>query len=245
MADVEAQQAVIKGTPLTEVSSELRLGFVRKVYSILAFQLMVTTAVAVPMHMMPKTWLISNSWLLLASLGGVLVSMIALCCCPKVGRTFPLNYFMLLIFTGAESVLIGFVSAQYTAGTVGMCAGVTAAIFLAMTVYAWTTKSDFTGYGPYLMGFLFALIGLSLGISIMSLFGFDVQMLRVLYAAAGVLLFTMYIVYDTQLMLGDHGGHKHQFDIDDYIFAALSLYVDVVNLFMALLSLLGGSQRQS
>jgi len=56
---------------------------------------------------------------------------------------------------------------------------------------------------------------------------------------SGVLLFTFYIVFDTQLLIGEYGGHKVQFGIDDYVFAALNLYLDIINLFLHILSLFG------
>ena len=53
----------------------------------------------------------------------------------------------------------------------------------------------------------------------------------------GCLLFSCYIVYDTQLIVG--GQHKkHQFGVDDYVFAALNIYLDIINLFVYLLRLL-------
>lgn len=47
----------------------------------------------------------------------------------------------------------------------------------------------------------------------------------------------MYIVYDTQLIVG--GAHKkHEFGVDDYVFAALNLYLDIINLFIFILSII-------
>ena len=43
-----------------------------------------------------------------------------------------------------------------------------------------------------------------------------------LYAGAGCLIFSCYLVYDTQLIVG--GEHKkYQFGLDDYVFAALNI----------------------
>jgi FtsH-binding integral membrane protein len=48
----------------------------------------------------------------------------------------------------------------------------------------------------------------------------------------------MYLVYDTQLIAG--GSHrKHQFNIDDYAMAAICLCIDIIQLFLYLLSLMG------
>ena len=56
------------------------------------------------------------------------------------------------------------------------------------------------------------------------------------------MLFSFYIVYDTQLIVG--GKHrKIMFHIDDYVLAAVSLYLDVINLFLMILRLLNGERE--
>ena len=57
------------------------------------------------------------------------------------------------------------------------------------------------------------------------------------YGSLGALVFSLYIVYDTQLMMG--GKHKYALSPEEYIFAALNLYLDIVNLFIYLLAIVG------
>jgi protein lifeguard len=60
----------------------------------------------------------------------------------------------------------------------------------------------------------------------------------IIFSAGILLLFSVYIVYDTQLIVG--GEHrKLSFSIDDYAFAALMLYVDIIQLFLSILELFG------
>jgi len=61
------------------------------------------------------------------------------------------------------------------------------------------------------------------------------------YSAAGAALFGMYLVMDTQLMLG--GKHKYSLSPEDYVFAALNLYLDIVNLFLYILSMLNNNRN--
>ncbi len=49
-------------------------------------------------------------------------------------------------------------------------------------------------------------------------------------------LLLQYLAYDTQMIMG---GRKYEMSPEDYIYGAMQLYVDVVNLFMILLSLFG------
>ena len=58
--------------------------------------------------------------------------------------------------------------------------------------------------------------------------------------AAGAFVFSLYLVYDTQMMMG--GNHKYALDPEEYIFAALNIYLDVINLFMYILMIVGGSR---
>ncbi len=66
---------------------------------------------------------------------------------------------------------------------------------------------------------------------------------RAIYACLGVMLFSMYLVYDTQLIAGFRGNgmeNKHKLGADDYVLGALILYLDIINIFIYLLELFGG-----
>jgi modulator of FtsH protease len=103
--------------------------------------------------------------------------------------------------------------------------GATGVIFVALSGYVLTTKKDFSFMG----GFLFiALLGgllLSLGGMI-----FQIPMMQIAMSALFVLIFSSYILYDTSRIL--HGGETN------YIMATISLYLDILNLFLNLLQLL-------
>merc|ERR1719452_275501 len=64
--------------------------------------------------------------------------------------------------------------------------------------------------------------------------------LNLVYAGIGTIIFSLYIVYDTQLMVG--GSHKYSLSPEEYVFASLNLYLDIVNLFMYILSIIGNSR---
>mmetsp|Transcript_24257 Transcript_24257/g.53898 ORF Transcript_24257/g.53898 Transcript_24257/m.53898 type:complete len:240 (+) Transcript_24257:75-794(+) len=223
---------------IKNASDAVRVGFVRKVYSILTAQLLLTVAIAAPISQ-AETFVAKNSWLLYLALAMTLMTMCAMACCRDLVRDFPTNYIVLFVFTAFEGVLIGFISAQYTWQSVVLSAGVTVGIFVCMTVYAWNTKTDFTGLGPYLFAGLMVLMCFGFALSILSFCGVNIDFAIMLYDILGVMLFTFYIVFDTQLILGSWGGHEVQFSIDDYCFAALNLYLDIINLFLHILRLLG------
>jgi FtsH-binding integral membrane protein len=66
------------------------------------------------------------------------------------------------------------------------------------------------------------------------------KIITLVYASFGALLFSIYIVYDTQIMMG--GTHKYSISPEEYIFAALNLYLDIVNLFLYILTIIGASR---
>ena len=143
--------------------------------------------------------------------------------------------------------------------------GVTVVVVLGLTLFAFQTKWDFTGAAPYMMVALLCLLmfGLIGGIWLRRYWTFNI-----IYAILGTLLFSFYLVFDTQLIIGGKhrkyqcvaGGGRggsgggggaagtdarvaRRYGLDDFIFAALSLYLDVVNLFLMILSIVGLSSN--
>ena len=66
------------------------------------------------------------------------------------------------------------------------------------------------------------------------------QILHCVYGALAALLFGMFLVYDTQMVMG---GRKYELSPEEYIYGALQLYLDVVYLFIIILSFFGGSKN--
>ena len=107
----------------------------------------------------------------------------------------------------------------------------TGAAFTGLTSYAFITKKDFSFLGAALTTGLWVLIGASL----LALF-LGSAALNLAIASVGVLLFSGYILYDTSRIL--RSG-----DRSDAVGAALSLFLDVVNLFLSLLRILSAARR--
>lgn len=116
-----------------------------------------------------------------------------------------------------------------------MAVGITAILCLALTLFAVQTKYDFTACG----GFLIAALVCLMIFGIVAIFWRD-HMVRTIYAACGALLACMFLIYDTQIMMG--GTHKYSISPEEYIFAALNLYMDVIRIFLYILQLLGNKK---
>lgn len=156
---------------------------------------------------------------------------IALSCCTAARRTPPCNYICLLLFTLAESFLLGVISTRYETNIIFMALGLTILICVAISLFAFQTSIDFTVCGVFL--FVSLLVLLVFGIVT---FFYPTYMMRVLYSSFAILLFSFYLLYDTQIMM--IGKHSYTLEPDEYVFASLNLYVDIVQLFIHTLKLL-------
>jgi len=245
----DAGQSFEVGGEAREMASfsdkSVRHGFIRKVYGILFAQLALTTVIGGAVMHYGEGWARANPSSVMGVLYLSMFASFALICCfscnPDMLRKTPQNYALLFLFTVFESIMVGFICIQYTQESVLIVTAITAFVVSGLTLFACQTKYDFTGMGPYLFVALLVLMGMGFILWIGSMLGYAgspaFQTLRMVYSGFGAMLFSFYIVYDTQLIVG--GTHKNQFSVDDYCWAAINLYLDIINLFMFLLSLFG------
>lgn len=215
----------------------IRRGFIRKVYLILMAQLLVTTAIIAvfTFHGPTKKFVHGNIAIFYCSMAVMIVCLICMSCCASVRRKAPTNIIFLGVFTLAESFMLGTAAASFRSEEVVMAAGITAIVCFSLTIFALQTKWDFTVLG----GALFV------AVIILFVFGIIVAFIpnkaaQIAYASAGALLFSIYLIYDTQMMMG--GKHKYSISPEEYIFAALNLYLDIINIFIYILSIIGASR---
>eukprot|EP01017_Pseudomicrothorax_dubius_P034002 TRINITY_DN460_c0_g1_i1.p1 TRINITY_DN460_c0_g1~~TRINITY_DN460_c0_g1_i1.p1 ORF type:complete len:284 (+),score=86.94 TRINITY_DN460_c0_g1_i1:125-976(+) len=225
--DIEAQKdPLLPGLSDTE----LRLGFIRKVYSILTIQLTITTLICCLPFFSDDVRLFQrqNPALIIVSCVLVMITGYAITCYKDLARSYPTNYILLLIFTVAEAYGVSFVCSFYEPKVVLIAAALTAAATFALTLYACTTKTDFT----YLGGLLFVCAICLLGLGITAIF-YQTFLMYFLYLILGVILYSIYLIYDTQLIIG--GDHSFQLGLDDYVVGALVIYIDIIILFLRIL----------
>lgn len=213
----------------------IRRGFIRKVYLTLMIQLLVTLGIiCVFLYWEPlNEWTQEHYWFSYCMMGAVLVLILVLSCCDSIRRRVPFNFIALGLFTVAEGLMLGSVSVFYEAEAVMWAVGATALVSLALTVFAMQSKWDFTAASGSLWVFGWTLFSFALLCAILRS-----QYVYIVYACLGTLLFSLYLVFDTQLILG--GKHrKYEVSPEEYVFAALNLYLDIVSLFLLLLQLIG------
>jgi FtsH-binding integral membrane protein len=153
-------------------------------------------------------------------------------------RSFPRNIILTLIFTFIEGIWIApflFMAERGSPGIVGQAGLLTLSTFGVLSLYAVMSKRDFSAWGSFFIVGLWVLIATSL-INI-----FVGSALASLWIAAGtVLVFSGLLVFDTWRIV-----RSGQYGPDDYVPAAVNIYLDLLNLFLAIISLLGGGRRRS
>lgn len=218
-----------------EPELDLRKGFIRKVYGVLFCQLAVTFIFITFGTLVVSQSTLENllSYYALSIIAGIVlfVVTILLCCVKSLARTVPINYILLSIFTLCESYLLMLVAAGTDPHIVFSAAAITVACTLGLTAYAWTTKKDFTLW----VGFMWAIL-FTFAISGILLIFF--RELYIFYCFGGVVIYSIYLIIDTQLILGKF---ENEFSSEDYVIAAMNLYIDIIQLFLYILRILSKS----
>ena len=123
----------------------------------------------------------------------------------------------------------------YTGASIAEVFFITAATFLAMSLYGYTTKTDLSKFGSFLMMGLFGIIIASL----VNLF-FASAAMQFAISIIGVLVFTGLTAWDTQRIKEMYWeGDGDVIAGKKAIMGALALYLDFINLFIMLMQLMG------
>ncbi|MFT7804661.1 protein lifeguard 2-like isoform X1 [Arapaima gigas] len=221
--------------------ANIRRVFIRKVYAILMTQLFITVAiVAVFTFCDPvKMYIQANPGWYWASYAVFFITYLTLSCCTRPRWQFPWNLILLTIFTLSLSYITGMLSSFYNTKSVMICLGITALVCLSVTIFSFQTKIDVTSCQGVLFILLFVLLYCGLFLLIVLPFGY-VPWLHAIYAALGSIVFTMFLAFDTQLLIGNR---RYAMSPEEYIFAALNIYLDIIYIFSFLLQLFGSEQE--
>ncbi|KAG4984543.1 hypothetical protein JHK87_029292 [Glycine soja] len=224
--DIEAGLPHAQGDalyPYMIESPQLRWGFIRKVYAIISLQLLFTAAFAsfFIFFTPARNFARYNQYRIWVFFGAAIFSIILLFVLSKFYKKHPVNLFLLGLYTLCMSVTVGFACSFVDAKIVLEAAFLTGVVTASLTIYTfWAVKrgSDFSFLGP----FLFA--------SIMVFYPLG-PIGRMMIACIGAIVMCGFIVYDTDDLI-------KRYTYDDYIWAAISIYGDVISLFIYLLTIL-------
>lgn len=182
-----------------------------------------------------KMFVAANSWILMVAMISSFALILTLSFSEHCRKSHPLNLVLLFAFTAAEGLLVGAVSAQARTEVVILAFATTAGVSLALCMYAMRTKSDFTAYG----GMLYAMLITLLMASLFSFF-LHTPVTNLVISTVGAMLFSAYLVYDVQMLMG--GEHQHKLSPDEYVMGAIAIYLDIIQIFLYILRILNESR---
>ncbi|XP_077274580.1 protein lifeguard 4-like [Temnothorax americanus] len=210
---------------------KIRMGFLRKVYGLLTIQILMTVALA-SVFVMSSTvklyvkdnlgW--SMSLVFFLTMGILIALMIK-------RRDHPANLILLGAFTLVMAYNVGVMVSMYDTTVVLEALFITLTVLLSLTAYTFQTKRDFSFLG---FGLFIGLWCLLLG-SVMQIF-VQSTALELAMSIGGALLFCLFIVFDTQLIM-------HTLSPEEYILATINIYLDIINLFSHILRVLAISRQ--
>lgn len=196
---------------------------VRNTYMMLSMTLLfsaLTASLSVVLEMGPMTHLLSV-------VGAIALLWFVL---PRTANSTA-GVFVVFAFTGLMGFGLGPVLNNYLelangGRIIAMALGGTGTIFLALSGYVLVSRKNFSFLGGFLFVGLLVLIAASLVGLFLPVSGFHLAI-----SAGVIMLFSGFILYDTSSII--HGGQTN------YLMATVALYLDIYNIFIHLLHLLG------
>jgi FtsH-binding integral membrane protein len=147
---------------------------------------------------------------------------------------FPINIGLVFLFNFVVGVTISpalYFYGRTQPGLIGQAAVLTIGAFGILTMYAFVSRRDFSAWGSFLMVGLWVLIG-----TMVLNFFFQSALAGLWLASVTVLLFSGLLVFDTWRLRNRYGP-------DDYVGASVQIYLDLLNIFMAILRLTGNRRN--
>ncbi|XP_077472078.1 protein lifeguard 1 [Stigmatopora argus] len=219
--------------PLAETSAfddkTVRRAFVRKVFCILTLQLVFTFSVVsiFTFSAVVKKVVQKNIWIYVSSFLIFAVVSIALSCAKSLRRKHPWNIIGLAIVTLSLSYVVGTMASYHDTRAVIITMATTLTISLTIIAFSAQSRYEFSCcYGLLLiMAVDLLMFGIFSGF-------YYLYITQVVYGSLGALLFSMFLMVDCQLMMG---ALNYRVDPEEYVSAALMIYLDVMLIFIYLM----------
>ncbi|KAH8241075.1 hypothetical protein KR026_011591, partial [Drosophila bipectinata] len=197
--------------------------------------LVITTAITAPFVFVKEArrWAWRHRWIMFIGMGIIIFIHFIMCCCKNCFTSSPCKWILFVLYMLAHSIVVAVLATIYAPILILMAFGICAILVLALTLFAIIAPCDFTSCWVFL--FLLGIAMMLIGIVCIFVY---MPILHLIFASLGILLYSLYLVVDIQMIVG--GKHRrHQFEEDEYVLAALSIYHDIIFLFLYILQLLG------
>jgi FtsH-binding integral membrane protein len=211
-------------------TGEERATLVRRTYSLVLISVLVTMVGASFGLSQPQLMDAVNRHPFLAFFCSIAPLLMA----TRKKTDFPINIALVFLFNLVMGVMISpalYFYGKTQPGLSGQAAVLTIGAFGILTLYAFVSRRDFSARGSFLMGGLWVLIG-----TMLLNFLFRNEAASLWLSSVAVLLFSGLLVYDTWRLRNFYGP-------DDYVGAAVQIYLDLLNIFMAILRITGNRRN--
>ena len=210
-----------------------RATLVRRTYGLVFLSVLVTmlgSAFALSQQGLLEA--VANHWIIAS-----LCIFVPLIMAQRAAHDFPRNIILTFIFAFVEGVFIApilYVAEHNSPGAVAQAGMLTFAAFGVLSLYAVMSRRDFSAWGSF---FIIGLVVLIVASLLNAFFGSAAG--AVWISAIGVLIMAGLLVFDTWRIV--RSGIYGQ---DDYVLATVNIYLDLLNMFLFILSLVGGGNRR-
>ncbi|CAD6572672.1 MAG: hypothetical protein TREMPRED_000601 [Tremellales sp. Tagirdzhanova-0007] len=219
------------GVNVIDCDTEIRLAFIRKVYSILFVQLLATSIISFGLSTpVAVAFNQTHPWIIYVPMACSFITLLGV---YWKRHQHPANLILLGLFTVFEAMLIGTITSYFDSRIVLQALFITLGVFTGLTLFTFQTKYDFSSFAPFLFAGLMGVLTASL-VHILLPFNANIDLG---VACFSVLLFSGFVLYDTQQIMKRHS-------VDEAILASLILYLDAINLFLSVLRVLNNSNNR-
>ncbi|MFL5610172.1 MAG: Bax inhibitor-1 family protein [Gemmatimonadaceae bacterium] len=211
-------------------TGEERATLVRRTYALVLVSVLVTMVGASFGLSQPRLMAAVNAHPFIAFFASLAPLLLA----TRKKAEFPMNIGLVLLFNVVMGVIISpalYFYGRTNPGVIGQAAVLTIGAFGILTLYAFVSRRDFSAWGIFLMVGLWVLIG-----TMLLNFFFQSAAAGLWLASVAVLLFSGLLVFDTWRLRNYYGP-------DQYVGAAVQIYLDLLNIFMAVLRILGNRRN--
>ena len=220
-----------------EIQQNIREGFIVKVYGILACQLLLLFLIVL-LGFINSTFhelLLTSKFIYILTFILFIMCILIIIFNPSLLQKVPINYIILFIFTFSYSWWIALYTINFSPSIVLISIFLTLVTVVTLTIYAQMTKNDFSVIGGILINSFVLLFSCSLVLIFV-----DISLFNVIMVFFGLIIFSLYLLFDVQLIIGKG---QIKYGEDDYIFAALNLYIDIIGIFVRILELVGNNNN--
>lgn len=214
-----------------QAATNIRLGFLRKVFSLLFFQLATTVIIGFVFMFNNKIrfYIHNNDWTVSVSF---LMSVVILIALHFKRKDTPANLILLAAFTLVQAYTVAVICTYFDKFVVLQALLLTVFVVGGLMAYTFQSKRDFSSLGS---GLFVAVCCLIVGGFLRIIFvstAFDL-----IISIGGAIVFSLFIIYDTQEIM-------KRTSPEEYVFATIELYLDIINLFIYILRILEAMNRK-